>query len=109
MDLNALAKKLGLEESETYKYRIRQMENYQGYYVERLNKTNGFMCSIAVSDTLLTSLRSGLIEDFASLLKKDFDSVEQKAILKKLKEEEALLDKQTFGMCNIGDKVSPII
>lgn len=82
MDLNALAKKLGLEESETYKYRIRQMENYQGYYVERLNKTNGFMCSIAVSDTLLTSLRSGLIEDFASLLKKDFDSAELNAILK---------------------------
>ena len=27
----------------------------------------------------------------------------------KLKEEKALLDKHTFGMCDIGDKVSPII
>ena len=109
MDINAILKDLGLEETAVYKYRIRRMEDCGGYYIERLNKNNGFMCSMAVSATLLKSLRSGLIEDFASLLKRDFDSIEQKAILKKQKNDETLFDKRTFGMCDIGDKISPII
>lgn len=86
MDINALVKDLGLEETAVYKYRITRMENSNSYYIERFNKENCFLCSIAVTETLLKSLRSDLI-DFASLLKKEFDSAEQRAILKKLKDD----------------------
>lgn len=115
MDLIKLAEDLGLKETKEYKYRIRRKEGCRGYYIERFNKGNGFMCSMAISDTLLESLRDGFIKDFASLLHNDFNSIERKAI--KAKSDihddiifpETLPSKRIFGGLDIGDRISPIV
>lgn len=82
MDLIKLAEDLGLEETKEYKYRIRPIKGRRGYYyIERLNKRNGFLCSISVSDTMLQSLLKGHIEEFTSLLNNNFNSAENKALI----------------------------
>lgn len=81
MDLIKLAEDLGLEETEEYQYRIRPKKGCRGYYIERLNKRNGFLCSISVSDTMLQSLLKGHIEEFTSLLNNNFNSAENKALI----------------------------
>lgn len=108
MDLIKLAEDLGLEETKEYKYRIRPEENSRGYYyIERLNKGNGFLCSIAVSDTMLLSLREGLIEEFASLLHNNFNSAENKALIKRAEYHEETIPSYNYSETE--DRVEPII
>lgn len=107
MDLIKLAEDLGLEETKEYKYRIRPIENCRGYYyIERLNKENGFLCSIRVSDTMiLHSLREGLIKEFASLLHNNFNSAENKALIQRAEYHEGL---PPYNYSETKDKVKPI-
>lgn len=107
MDLIKLAEDLGLEETKEYKYRIRPIEDCRGYYIERLNKGNGFLCSIAVSDTMLQSLREGLIEEFASLLHNNFNSVENKALIQRAEYHEETIPLYNYSETK--DRVAPII
>ena len=82
MDLNKLVEELGLKDTEIHKYRIRKKEFYRVYIIERYNKENGCLVSLSVSETMLKSLLEGHIKDFASLLEKNFNSAEAKALCK---------------------------
>ena len=90
MDLIKLAEDLGLQETDKYRYAIREHfyddERIEGYSVHRYNKTNGVACMLTVSATMLSHItRKGneaVKEDVLALWHKTFNQCECKTLCK---------------------------